>query len=99
MPRLPNGWPATGAKKYTGNRKNTWMRAEGPNPWLVVSFLVSAGLMVCILLIPALQSAFRLMYLTGTQWLILYITIIMKCRTLKKMEVNEVRWKLKLPGK
>ena len=34
------------------------------------SFAVSLLLMLCILLIPALQSAFRLTLLGGTEWLI-----------------------------
>ena len=46
------------------------MRAEGINPWLILSFVVSALLMACILFVPALQSAFQLTLLDGTQWLI-----------------------------
>ena len=46
------------------------MRAEGINPWLIISFVVSALLMACILLVPALQNAFQLTLLDGTQWLI-----------------------------
>lgn len=52
------------------NVEPIWVRAEGVNPWLVLSFLVSALLMACILFIPALQSAFRLAALSGTQWMI-----------------------------
>ena len=52
------------------NTEPIWVRAEGINPWLIVSFVVSALLMACILLIPALQNAFRLTLLDGTQWLI-----------------------------
>lgn len=50
------------------NTEPIWVRAEGPNPWLVISFAVSALLMACILFIPALQSAFRLTWLDSTQW-------------------------------
>lgn len=46
-----------------------WVRAEGINPWLIASFVVSAGLMACILFIPALQNAFNVTSLSGTQWL------------------------------
>lgn len=47
-----------------------WDRAEGPNPWLTVSFFVSLALILCILFIPTLQMAFRLTYLSLEQWLI-----------------------------
>ena len=50
------------------NTEPIWIRAEEVNPWLVVSFLVSLGLMLCILFIPALQTAFRLTLLNSTQW-------------------------------
>ena len=53
-------------------RSNTefiWVRAEGHNPWLWLSFAVSAALMACILFIPALQGAFRLVSLNAEQWL------------------------------
>ena len=52
------------------NTEPIWVRAEGINPWLIVSFAASAVLMACILFVPALQSVFRLIALTGTQWLI-----------------------------
>ena len=52
------------------NTEPIWIRAEGLNPWLFISFAVSLLLMLCILLIPALQSAFRLTLLGGTEWLI-----------------------------
>ena len=52
------------------NTEPIWVRAEGINPWLIFSFVFSAILMACILFAPALQSAFRLTLLDGTQWLI-----------------------------
>ncbi len=52
------------------NTEPIWVRAEGINPWLIFSFVFSAILMACILFVPALQSAFRLTLLDGTQWLI-----------------------------
>ena len=52
------------------NTEPIWVRAEGVNPWLILSFVVSAILMACILFVPALQSAFQLTLLDGTQWLI-----------------------------
>ena len=54
-------------------RSNTapiWVRAEGINPGLILSFAVSALLMACILFLPPLQAAFGLTALTGRQWLI-----------------------------
>jgi Ca2+-transporting ATPase len=47
-----------------------WVRAEGINPWLIVSFIVSLLLMLCILFIPFFQGAFRVTELSGIQWLI-----------------------------
>ncbi len=52
------------------NTEPIWIRAEGINPWLFVSFAVSALLMACILFIPALQSAFKVTMLNGSQWII-----------------------------
>lgn len=52
------------------NTEPIWIRAEGVNPWLILSFAVSAILMACILFVPTLQSAFRLTALDSTQWLI-----------------------------
>lgn len=51
------------------NTEPIWIRAEGVNPWLVVSFTASLLLMACILFVPALQSAFRLTLLSSSQWL------------------------------
>ena len=50
------------------NTEPVWVRAEGLNPWLFITFAVSAALMACILFIPGLQSAFRLTSLSGLQW-------------------------------
>ncbi|CZT56991.1 Calcium-transporting ATPase 1 [Eubacteriaceae bacterium CHKCI005] len=52
------------------NTEPIWIRAEGINPWLFVSFVVSLLLMSCILFIPALQGMFQLTLLNATQWLI-----------------------------
>ncbi len=52
------------------NTEPIWIRAEGLNPWLFISFAVSLLLMLCILFVPALQSAFRLTLLGGTEWLV-----------------------------
>ncbi len=50
------------------NTEPIWIRAEGVNPWLIVSFAVSALLLLVILYVPVLQSAFRLTQLSGAQW-------------------------------
>ena len=50
------------------NTEPVWVRAEGINPWLILSFIASAILMACILFVPALQSAFRLTALDSMQW-------------------------------
>ncbi len=52
------------------NTEPIWIRAEGFNPWLILSFIASAVLMACILFVPALQNAFRLTALNSEQWLI-----------------------------
>ena len=49
------------------NTEPIWVRAEGINPWLLVSFLACAALMAAILLVPALRGAFGLVALTGAQ--------------------------------
>ena len=51
------------------NSKPIWVRAEGPNPWLILSFGVSALLVACIFATPGLRSAFKLTLLNGSQWL------------------------------
>ncbi|MDE8731787.1 cation-translocating P-type ATPase [Eubacteriales bacterium DFI.9.88] len=51
------------------NTEPIWVRAEGLNPWLVVSFAVSLAFMLAILFVPVLQNAFKLTLLTGDQWL------------------------------
>ena len=43
------------------------------NPWLLVSFGVSVGLMSAILFVPVLQSAFSLTALSMEQWLIVFV--------------------------
>ena len=52
------------------NTEPIWVRAEGVNPWLIVSFAASALLMAGILGLPALRETFQLTVLTGSQWLI-----------------------------
>lgn len=58
------------ALNQRSNTEPIWIRAEGANPWLVVSFAVSALLMACILFVPPFQRAFSLTVLSGQQWLV-----------------------------
>lgn len=51
------------------NSKPIWVRAEGPNPWLILSFGISALLVACIFATPSLRDAFKLTLLDGSQWL------------------------------
>ena len=52
------------------NTEPIWVRAEGLNLWLFLSFAVSLLLMLCILFVPALQRAFRLTLMGGREWLV-----------------------------
>lgn len=69
------------------NTEPLWVRAEGMNPWLIISFAVSALLMAAILFIPMFQSAFRLTSLTGGQWL-----AVMGFSLLSLIQVEVVKW-------
>ena len=48
------------ALNQRSNTEPVWVRAEGINPWLVLSFIGSALLMGCILAVPSLRTAFDL---------------------------------------
>ena len=54
---------------------------------LVVSFLASAALMLCILLVPALQAAFQLTALSALQWM---IVVALSVLSIVQMEVMKV---------
>ncbi|SEU25070.1 Ca2+-transporting ATPase [Lacrimispora sphenoides] len=69
------------------NTEPIWVRAEGVNPWLFLSFGVSALLMLCILFIPAMQNAFRLTLLSGTQWLVVIVLSLLSI-----IQVEVVKW-------
>lgn len=58
------------ALNQRSNTEPIWVRAEGKNPWLMTSFIVSGLLMMCILFIPSLQTAFKLTLLSGKEWII-----------------------------
>lgn len=52
------------------NTEPVWVRAEGINPWLIVTFFASLALMLCILLIPFTQHVFSLTLMSSAQWMI-----------------------------
>ena len=71
-------------------RSNTapiWVQSGGRNPWLWLSFAVSALLMCGILLTPAGQSAFGLTPLSMEQWL-----IVLMLATLSIVQMEAVKW-------
>ena len=73
------------------NTEPIWVRAEGINPWLILSFVFSALLMACILFVPALQSIFHLTMLNGTQWMFvvgLSFMSILQVEIVKAFEKN-----------
>lgn len=69
------------------NTEPIWVRAEGANPWLVVSFAASALLMACILFVSALQSAFRLTTLPAAAWL-----AVIGLALLSIVQMEAVKW-------
>ena len=66
------------------NVEPIWVRAEGHNPWLTVSFVISAILMAVILMLPSLQNAFKLVTLNGKEWL---IVLVLSSLSILQMEV------------
>lgn len=52
------------------NTDPIWKRSSGNNPWLTVSFIISAFFMGIILFVPAMQDAFHITSLSAGQWLI-----------------------------
>lgn len=54
------------------NTEYIWVRAEGHNPWLWLSFTASVALMAAILLIPVLQQAFKLTALSCDMWFVVF---------------------------
>lgn len=55
------------------NIEPIWNRAEGKNIWLIISFFISLALILCIMLIPSLQSIFKLTYLSLSHWIIIIL--------------------------
>ena len=66
------------------NTQPIWVRAKGHNPWLILSFAVSLILMMCLLLIPALQDIFRLTSLSALQWA---AVLILSCLSILQMKI------------
>lgn len=69
------------------NTEPIWVRAEGMNPWLIVTFCISAVLMAGILLIPALRNMFSLTLPDGGQW-----AVIAGLSLLSVVQVEAVKW-------
>lgn len=76
------------------NIEPIWIRAEGLSPYLFISFAVLLLLMLCILFIPALQSAFRLTLLSSEQWL-----IVIGLSLLSIIQVEVVKWVQRMKSK
>ena len=60
------------ALNQRSNTEYIWVRAEGHNPWLLLSFTASVALMAAILLIPVLQQAFKLTDLSCDMWFVVF---------------------------
>ena len=60
------------ALNQRSNTEYIWVRAEGHNPWLWLSFTASVALMAAILLIPVLQQAFKLTALSCDMWFVVF---------------------------
>ena len=75
------------------NTEPVWVRAEGANPWLILSFAVSAALMACILFIPPLQAAFKVTLLSGSQWL-----TVIGLSLLSVVQIEVVKWIKRMRG-
>lgn len=69
------------------NTEPIWVRAEGINPWLIVTFAVSAVLMGAILFIPVFREIFSLTLLSGGEW-----AITAGLALLSIVQVEAVKW-------
>lgn len=69
------------------NTEPIWVRAEGANPWLIVSFIVSALLMAGIFSIPVLRQAFQIAPVSGMQW-----AIVVGLAILSIVQMEIVKW-------
>ena len=69
------------------NTEPIWVRAEGINPWLIVTFAVSAVLKGEILFIPVFREIFSLTLLSGGEW-----AITAGLALLSIVQVEAVKW-------
>lgn len=69
------------------NTDPIWKRSAGSNPWLVISFIVSAFFIGLILFVPSLQSMFHLTNLGLAQWLVVIGLSLMSI-----VQVEFVKW-------
>lgn len=75
------------------NTEYIWVRAEGHNPWLLISFIVSFLLVICILWIPYFQTAFKVTTLDGMQWMI--VLFLSGCSIVQMEIMKLIKNKLK----
>lgn len=75
------------ALNQRSNTESIFVRAEGINPFLIFSFIISGVLMACILFIPFLQNAFRVTGLSGVQWL-----TVTGLSLLSVIQIEIVKW-------
>ena len=75
------------ALNQRSNTESIFVRAEGINPFLIFSFIISGILMACILFIPFLQNAFRVTGLSGVQWL-----TVTGLSLLSVIQIEIVKW-------
>lgn len=69
------------------NTDPIWKRSAGSNPWLIISFVVSAFFIGLILFVPSLQSMFHLTSLGAAQWLVVIGLSLMSI-----VQVEFVKW-------
>ena len=75
------------------NTEYIWVRAEGHSPWLLISFIVSFLLVICILWIPYFQTAFKVTTLDGMQWMI--VLFLSGCSIVQMEIMKLIKNKLK----
>lgn len=68
------------------NTDSMFNKNNGKNPFLLISFLISALLIAVILFVPVFRNAFSLTILNGSEWL---ITIILATMSVVQVEVGK----------
>ena len=70
------------------NTDPLWKRNGNFNPWLCISFIISAFFMGLILFIPSLQEIFHLTSLSPAQWIIIAVLSIVHVEISKLFKKN-----------